>query len=258
LKELSVAERRQEILERVSVAGRVAVFDLSQDFGVSVVTIRSDLQALAEGNLVLRTHGGAVPITAGLPFLSLSIRRQQQVREKAHIGASAAALVRDGDAIILDSSSTALAIAGNLKSHRYLTVVTNGLAIAQELLDAPGVSVVVVGGTLRRDTASLVGTAGLQPISHLNINKGFFGAHGLAPQVGLTDVSAEEAEIKRPLVAMCREAIAVLDATKWGRTGIASFASLADVALVITDAHAPAELVEEVRGLGVRVETVHP
>ncbi len=119
----------------------------------------------------------------------LSQRRQQQVQEKAHIGAVAAALIRDGDAIFLDSSSTALAIAHCLKDRRYLTVITNGLAVAQELLGAPGITVVVIGGTLRRDTASLVGTQGLDILKHYNLRKGFFGAHGVTAGEGLTDVS---------------------------------------------------------------------
>ncbi len=253
MKELSVAERRQEILGRVSQAGRVAVTELSQEFGVSEVTIRTDLQALAEGNLIVRTHGGAIPATAGLPVLSLSQRLQQQVQQKAHIGAAAARLIADGDAVILDSSSTAFAIAQNLKAHRYVTVITNGLAVAQELLDAPGVMVVVIGGTLRKDTASIVSTGGLDMLRRFNIRKGFFGAHGVSLEEGLTDVSAEEAEIKRPLVAMCREVVAVFDATKWGRVGLASFADVSQIARIITDTYAPAELVAQIRQAGVDV-----
>jgi DeoR family transcriptional regulator, aga operon transcriptional repressor len=253
MKELSVAERRQEILGRVSQAGRVAVAELSQEFGVSEVTIRGDLQALAEGNFIVRTHGGAIPATSGLPVLSLSQRLQQQVQQKAHIGAAAARLIADGDAIILDSSSTAFAIAQNLKAHRYLTVITNGLAIAQELLDAAGVTVVVIGGTVRKDTASIVSTGGLDMLRRFNIRKGFFGAHGISLEEGLTDVSAEEAEIKRPLVAMCREVVAVFDATKWGRVGLASFADVSQIARIITDTFAPAELVAHIRQAGVDV-----
>lgn len=256
MKETSVTERRQEILARVNQTGRAAVAELSQEYGVSEVTIRADLQALAESGLLLRTHGGAIPASASLQYLSLSLRRQQQVQEKAHIGAAAASLVADGDAIILDSSSTALAIAQSLKNRRYLTVITNGLAIAQELLDATGVTVVVIGGTLRRDTASLIGTAGLEMVRRFNVQRGFFGAHGITLAEGLTDVSADEADVKRPLVAMCREVVAVLDATKWGRAGVASFAEISQLHTIITDTHAPADLVAAMRGAGVQVVQV--
>ena len=89
-----------------------------------------------------------------------------------------------------------------------------------------------------------------------NIQRGFFGAHGLALAEGLTDVSAEEAEAKRQMVAMCRQTIAVLDATKWGRVGLASFAQLKDIDTIITDGDAPAELVEQISGLGIEVVVV--
>jgi DeoR/GlpR family transcriptional regulator of sugar metabolism len=256
LKDLYLEERRQEILKQVSQRGRVSVLELSQQFGVSEVTIRSDLQALSESNLIVRTHGGAVPATRGMYDLSLASRRQLQIQEKSRIGAAGADLVSDGDAVFLDSSSTALTIAARLKQHRHLTIITNGLAVAQEMLDAPTITVVMVGGTLRRDTASMVGPDGLDVLRKYNIQKGFFGAHGISLPEGLTDVSADEAELKRPLVSMCRQVIAVLDATKWGQVGLASFASLEQIHSVITDCHAPGELVEQVRSFGIEVITV--
>jgi DeoR/GlpR family transcriptional regulator of sugar metabolism len=253
VKDLYLEERRQEILRRVNQEERVSVAELSQQFGVSEVTIRSDLQALAERNLVVRTHGGALPSVRGLYDLSLALRRQRQVQEKSRIGEAGAALVADGDAIFLDSSSTALAIAQHIRHHRHLTVVTNSLAVAQDMLDAPGVTVVMVGGILRRDTASMVGTDGLEMLRKFNIQKGFFGAHGISLAEGLTDVSADEAEVKRPLVAMCRQVVAVLDATKWGRVGLASFAHLEQVDCIISDVHAPADLVAHMRELEIKV-----
>lgn len=253
MKELSVAERRQGILDRVGEAGRVSVAELSQDFGLSEVTIRTDLQALADSGLILRTHGGAIALNASRDYLSLSLRMQQQVQEKAHIGAAAAALIRDGDAIFLDSSSTALAIAQCLKDRKYLTVATNGLAVAQELLDAPGVDVIVIGGRLRKDTASLVGTSGLDLLRHINLQKGFFGSHGITVEEGLTDVSADEAQLKRPVVEVCRTVIAVVDRTKWGRAGVSSFATAQQINKVITDRDAPRDLVDQIRSCGADV-----
>jgi len=254
-KELYPEERRNEILRLVNQGGRVAVAELSQQFGVSEVTIRADLQVLADRNLLVRTHGGAIPPARGPYELSLAARRQQQVVEKGRIGSAGAAMIVDGDAVFLDSSSTTLAIAQCLKNHRLLTVITNSLTITQELLDAPGVNVVLLGGTLRRDTASLVG-GGLEMLRRFNIQKGFFGAHGISVSEGLTDVSPDEAELKRPLVGMCRQVIATLDDTKWGRVGLVSFASLAQIHTVITDVGAPAGLVAQVRAAGVEVVVV--
>ena len=255
-KELFLQERHQEILRLLGETRRVSVLELSKHFGVSGVTIRSDLQALAQKNLLVRTHGGAVPTNRGLHDLSLSLRIQLQMREKQKIGQIGAARVADGDAIFLDTSSTTLAIARNLKNHRHVTVITNSLAVAQELLDAQGVTVVMPGGKLRTETASLVGTAGLEMLRKINIQKGFFGAHGITVADGLTDVSTDEADVKRPLIAVCRQVIAVLDATKWGKVGLVPFASLQEIDEIITDKAAPAELVEQVQSLGIRIELI--
>jgi DeoR/GlpR family transcriptional regulator of sugar metabolism len=246
-------ERQQEIVKQINACGRVSVIELAQQFDVSTVTIRADLQALAARNLIMRTHGGAVPAERGLRELSLAVRSQQQISEKDRIGAAGAALVTHGDAIILDSSSTAFAIARHLKRHRDLTILTNSLAIAYDMLDAPGVTVVMPGGTVRRDMASLIGSNSLELFHKFNIQKGFFGAHGLSLREGLTDVSLGEAEVKRPMISMCRQITAVLDATKWGQVGLASFADLKTLHCVITDINAPADLVSQVRALGVEV-----
>ncbi|MBE7549973.1 MAG: DeoR/GlpR transcriptional regulator [Anaerolineales bacterium] len=254
-KELYLEERRQEILRQVDLMGRVSVAELSQQLGVSEVTIRVDLQALAEQNLIVRTHGGAIP-AGNMYELALALRRQRQVQEKSRIGQAGASLVLDGDAIFLDSSSTVLAIVQHLKNHRHLTIITNSLVIAQELQDTPSIRVVMSGGTLQRETASLIGVDGLEFLRKFNIQKGFFGAHGLNLPEGLTDVSADEAEVKRALVGMCRQTIAVLDATKWGRVGLASFARPEQIDTVITDEHAPADLLERVRTAGIEIVVV--
>lgn len=252
-KEQSVQERRHDILDSVLRTGRVSVADLSQAFGVSEVTIRTDLQMLAEQGLLVRTHGGAISANRLSPELSLALRRQQQTLAKDHIGEAGASLIEDGDAVYLDTSSTALAIARHLTHHRHVTVITNSIAIVNELADAANLAVVVPGGRLRRETASLIGVDGLDFVRRFNIQKGFFGAHGLTVDEGLTDVSVDEADVKRVLVGICRQVVAVLDATKWGRVGVASFTSLNQVDAIITDQSAPPDLVAAVRAAGVDV-----
>jgi DeoR/GlpR family transcriptional regulator of sugar metabolism len=248
-------ERRQAILDQLAAAGRVAVAELSAAFGVSEVTVRGDLQALAERKLVVRTHGGAM-LANGTNELALVLRRQRQVKEKGRIGAAGAALVEDGDAIFLDSSSTSLAIAHHLRQHRHVTVVTNSLEVAHELFDAQHIDLIMLGGVLQQATASFVGAYGLAALDRLNLQKGFFGAHGISLDAGLTDVSPEEAAVKQPLVARCRQVVAVLDATKWGRVGVASFAQISQIDRVITDAGAEEELVRQVQAVGIVVQTV--
>ncbi len=254
--DLYLEERRRQIVKHIDDQGRVSVTDLASEFGVSEVTIRGDLQSLADQNLVVRTHGGAVPVSRGLRELPLAFRSQQQIPEKDRIGAAAAALVSHGDAIILDSSSTTLAMAKHLKRHRDLTILTNSIALAYEMLDAPGVTVVMPGGTVRREMASLINGDGLETFRKFNIKIGFFGAHGISIAEGLTDVSVGEADVKRPLVAMCREVIAVVDSSKWGHVGVASFVELKKIKSIITDTNAPKNLVKQARALGVQVVLV--
>jgi DeoR/GlpR family transcriptional regulator of sugar metabolism len=246
-------ERHQQILDLLATSGRVTVNNLSERFAVSEVTIRTDLQILADQGLLIRTHGGAVAANRA-PELALTLRRQQQVAEKERIGAAAAAMVNNGEAVFLDTSSTSLSIAQNLRRHRDLTVLTNSLALAQSLLNVHSITVVVAGGILQRDTVSLVGTDGLEVLRRFNIQKGFFGAHGLDDRAGLTDVSAAEADVKRQVIPMCRQVIAVLDATKWGRAGLASFANLDQLHTIVTTEPVPAIIAERVRALGVQIQ----
>jgi len=253
--DLYPTERHQQIMALLNRNGRVSVAELSQIFGVSEVTIRADLQALAARDLIVRTHGGAVPVQHA-PELSLTLRRQQQMDAKERIGVAAAEFVANGDAVFLDASSTALALAHFLRQRRDLTILTHSLVVAQSMLDAPGVTVVMTGGTLQRETVSLMGTDGLVILSKYNLKTGFFGAHGLSYPEGLTDVSAGEAEVKRQVVALCRQVVALIDATKWGRVGPASFARPEELDIIVTDAQAPAGLVEQAINLGTRVMQV--
>jgi DeoR/GlpR family transcriptional regulator of sugar metabolism len=250
--DLYPTERQERILSLLNQNGRVSVTELSQMFKVSEVTVRTDLQAMAAQDLIVRTHGGAVPAPKA-PELSLILRRQKQVEEKKRIGAAAAGFVSNGDAIFLDASSTSLALAQHLRKYRDLTILTHSLVVAQSMLEAPGVTVVMTGGILQRDTVSLLGVDGLAILRKYNLKSGFFGAHGLSFPEGLTDVSAGEAEVKREVVSMCRQVVALIDASKWGRVGPASFARPEELHIVITDGQSPVALVEQARSFGTRV-----
>ncbi len=227
-------ERRREILEQLNKKGRLSVQALSQHFNVSEVTIRTDLQELADQGLLIRTHGGAVP-SARLPNLSFNIRKNHQTQEKQDIGKEAANLVKNSEAIYLDTSSTALAIAQHLTSHLDLTVITNSLAIAEELIPASKINLILIGGILQRDTLSLVGNINLTLLDRYNIQKGFFGAAGISDPEGLTDINIYIAEAKSNVMKRCRQVVAVLDHTKWDKSGLATFANLEDIHLIITD-----------------------
>jgi len=250
---LFLQERREHITALLEREGRVSVAELSQRFHLSHATIRSDLDALAEQGMLVRTHGGAIAPDRSDLELSFDVRRRFHSADKRRIGAAAAAMVEDGEAIALDASTTALALAHQIKGRRELTVITNGLVIAMALLEAPGVTVLMPGGFLRRDSASLTGPGGSEFVKQFNFEKGFFGAKGLTLEDGLTDVNSDEVIVKRDWVTHARQVIAIVDSSKWGRVGFASFASIGQINCVITDEGAPQDMVAALRGAGVVV-----
>jgi DeoR/GlpR family transcriptional regulator of sugar metabolism len=252
---LFLQERLERILALVQEQGRISVAELSDRFGVSAVTIRNDLATLEQQERLMRTHGGALAFDQNRLELSFDFRRRLHPAQKSAIGTAAAALVEDGDAIILDASTTALAVATQIKDRRELTVLTNGIFIALELLEAPAVTVLMPGGFLRRDSASMVGDEGHDFIERFNFQKGFFGAKGITLEEGLTDVNSDEVTVKRDLVVRARQVIAIVDSSKWGRVGFASFASIDQVDCVITDEGAPPEMIAALREANVDMVT---
>jgi DeoR/GlpR family transcriptional regulator of sugar metabolism len=188
--------------------------------------------------------------------LAFAQRSQLHRAEKAAIGAAAAELIGDGEAIMLDASTTALQVARHIGPRQELTVVTNSLIVAYELAGADGVTVVMTGGILRPVSYSLVGDIGTAILAQFNISKGFFGAKGITVQEGLTDADSFEVHFKRAMVEACREPIAVLDASKWGQVAAASFASLEQIQQVFTGAGAPREMVQALETRGVDVTIV--
>ncbi len=246
-------ERRGLIVSLVNQEGRVSVADLCARFGLSAATIRSDLDELVQQGLVIRTHGGAVSADHRNVEMSFEARRRLFAARKARIGAAAAAMIVDGEAIVLDASTTALAVANAIQRRHDLTVITNGLFSAMALLNIPGVTVLMTGGFLRRDSVSVVGTDGHDLVQKYNFQKGFFGARGVDLNEGLTDVNRDEVAIKRDLVKRAKRVIAVIDSSKWGQVGFARFAAIDELHCVVTDDGAPPDMVAALREAGVEV-----
>jgi len=252
---LFTPERRQQIVRTLEEEQRVTVPELSQYFAVSEVTIRKDLAWLEAQGLVVRTHGGAILTTveSSASEMGFDLRVRLQSAEKERIGEAAASYVQDGETIALDASTTALAMAPFLRSKRELTVVTNGVRTAMDLIQAPAVSVLMLGGMLRQESFSLVGTWGRSVLQQIHIGKAFVGARGLTTREGLTDVNGEEVELKRAIVEAAKEVIAVIDASKWDQVALATFCPLERLTRIITDVQAPMHLVEQMRKVGIEV-----
>jgi DeoR family transcriptional regulator of aga operon len=254
---LFLQERLDQILALLQTQGRVSVAELGERFGVSAVTIRNDLTTLEQQGRLLRTYGGAVPSpNSSTEPPAFALRKELHQDEKERIGRSAAALVRDGDSIALDASTTAWQIARHLKDRRELTVITNGLFIALEFLDSPDVTVIMPGGALRPASASLIGDQGACILERYHVQKGFFGAGGFTLEEGLTDTNQYEVELKQRMVERSKEVIAVVDSSKWGQVTFAVLASVDQLHRVIADDGAPPDMVAALRELGVEVSLV--
>jgi DeoR/GlpR family transcriptional regulator of sugar metabolism len=256
------AEERQRLIARmVEEHGRARVADLARRFGVSTVTIRKDLVALEGKGALVRAHGGALAVDRHLPERAFDIRERLQRTEKDRIGALAATLVDDGESIALDASTTALAMARHLKGQRpwaNLTVITNGLRIAEELAGFHGITVVMPAGFVRWQAMSVVGPLGDGLFRKINIQKAFMGAAGFSIGSGLSDATPEEAEIKRLMVTSAREVIAIVDHSKWERAAFATFCRTDELTGVISDASAPGAMVRAVRERGIEVWQTEP
>jgi len=249
-------KRRAEILDLLSRDGQVSVQDLTERLSVSQVTIRGDLADLAEQGLLTRVHGGARAARPASGLLShFESHLHAHAEQKQRIGAAAAAMVQDDEAIILDASTTALAIVPYLRNRRGLTVATYSLAVANALLGIPSINVLMHGGFLNRSTCSLWG-GDLEFLSLFNFDRGFFGANGFTLDQGLTEPNLDEVRIKKQLVTCTSQVCAVIDSRKWNRIGFVSFVSTENLDCVITDDGAPPDMVAAVRNAGIQVVVV--
>jgi DeoR family transcriptional regulator of aga operon/DeoR family fructose operon transcriptional repressor len=257
----SSSRRRQRILGLVNERGDARVSELKDLFGVSEVTVRADLAALASRGLVVRTHGGVALPERGLRSIepSFATREATNVEMKMRIGAAAAALIQNGHSVVMDASTTALQIARVLNVQRNVhdvTVITNGVHTALELTDTPGVSTILTGGQLRANAVSLTGALAGDLLGKVHGSLGFFGARGLTTTQGLTDVNLQEVEMKAAMAAVCERVVAVLDHTKLGKVSLATFVPLSSLSLVISDIGADRRVVAELQQAGVEVMLV--
>ena len=233
---LLVEERRRRILELLDTHERATVDGLADQFAVSTVTIRGDLDELANRGRLVRSHGGAIKrLDRG--DLRLSVKETLNHHEKVRIANAAVQLVGENDTIILDSGTTTAEIARALKHRppRAVTVITNGLNIAMQLAGLPHVHVIMIGGLLREMSYSTVGPQAEQVLSGLNADHLFLGVDGLDPTIGLTTPDVLEAQLNALMIRVSREVTVVADSSKFGRRSLSVIAGLSDVDRLITD-----------------------
>jgi DeoR family transcriptional regulator of aga operon len=254
---LLVDERRRRICDLLREHGRVTVNDLAGRFDTSEVTIRHDLAALEAAGALDRTRGGALSRREND---DLPIRVKQTLRhaEKVRIARAAAALIRDGETIILDSGTTTAELARQIRTLnvKSINVITNALNIAMLLSDVPSVRLIMLGGILRQESHSLAGHMAEKALDNLQADRLFLGADGLDPEIGLMTPHLPEAQLNARMIEISRQVVTVADATKLMRRNVCVIAKVDQLDLLITDASAQPEVVAELRRRGVEVQLV--
>ena len=243
-------ERRRQILQTVRSAGRVRVNELASRFNTSAVTIRNDLNELHQRGLVLRSHGGAVLPDTILSESPVNERLRAHSDEKRRIGAMAATLINDGETIILDSGTTTLEIARQIKQKQRLHIITNGVNISAELLDAKDVQVFIVGGTVRGESASISGRFTEEAFDQFSADKLFLGGAGCDLEFGVSGANVEETMVNRAMLRISREIILVADASKFSKRGMSRIATFAEIDTVISDTSLDEEIQLKLREQG--------
>ena len=247
---LMAEERRTQILQIVRSMGRAKVNELSQRFNASAVTIRHDLNELHQRGLVVRSHGGAMLPGTVLREPPVQERLKEHSAEKQRIGAKAAAMINDGETIILDSGTTTLEIARHLKKKQGLHVITNGVNIAAELLDARDVQIFIIGGTVRKESASISGRLSEEMFDQFSADKLFLSGAGCDLEFGVSGANLEETMVNRAMLRIAREIILVADASKFSKSSMTRIAPFSEIDTVISDTGLDEETQSKLLALG--------
>lgn len=229
------AQRRQHILQAVR-AGTAHVSDLARAFAVSEMTVRRDLHALERDGKIERVHGGAVGTVPERPFDEIALEGSEA---KERIGAAAAALVRDGQTVMLDIGTTTVQIARHLRGRR-ITLITTNLAALDELRDDDQVEVVLPGGLVRRNYRSTVGVLAEEALRQLNADIAFLGTSAVDHDLSVWDTTMIEVPIKRAMIRAAGRVVLVADCEKFAMSGVVRICGPEDLDHIITDAGLPA------------------
>jgi DeoR family transcriptional regulator, aga operon transcriptional repressor len=248
-------QRRGQIVSVVVERGRVDVPSLARQFAVSPATIRRDLEALQEQRLVCRTHGGAT-VHAAFNDLPLSYKKTKDLQEKQRIARHAAAFLDGAQVIGTTGGTTVSQFAALLRGRDDLTVVTNALNIAADLVGRPGPRVLIAGGEVRVSSQESVGPSAEAFLAGCSIDVAFLGVDGVDAVAGCTNYDLEGARVNAALARRARKRIVLADATKIGRVALAQVCRLAEVDILITDRRVARAQLEPLRRQGCTVVCV--
>ena len=258
----SAQGRRSAILQLLKNDSSVNVTELSRRFGVSEVTIRKDLRILKERKLLVRVHGGAIIGGPTNPEPAeerhLNFKKMVNMREKEAIGRAAVKYIKEGDTILVDSGTTALEVVKNLQQFQDLTVITNSISAMMEALKYKRFNVILLGGTVRESSMSLVGPLAESNLKLFYCDKLFLGVDSFSVETGLSTPSVDEASTNQVMISRAREVIGVFDSSKVNKRALAFIADVDKIHTVVTDNNLPANVKRQLKAMRINVETVTP
>jgi DeoR/GlpR family transcriptional regulator of sugar metabolism len=228
-------ERQDKILQYINKKKKANIKELSDVFEVSKVTIRRDLDELAGKGLIIKTHGGVMSIMNKLSFeIPYKSKSEVNSEQKKKIGIAAAELIEDGDIIILDSGSTTLEVAKNIKG-KNITVLTNDLKVSMEVAQNPNAKLIVAGGSLNESVYTLTGSQTVETFKKVHVNKTFLGCDALDLAYGLTNRTMHEVDVKKSMIEAADEVILVTDSSKFGKRVFTFLCDTSEIDKLITD-----------------------
>ena len=228
-------ERRREILARLENEGKVIVSELAKDFDVTEETIRRDLEKLDNEGLVSKTYGGAVSKHDPALDLPYKVRVGVNVAEKQRISDTVAEMVKDGERIMVDASSTAIYIMRKLKAKKNLTVITNSVEILLELADKPDFNVLSTGGSLKQGSLSLTGSSAEKMIRSYHVDLAICSCKGVDTELGITDSNEKDCLIKQAMFDSAERKMLAVDNGKFDKKSFVKVSELSAVDVIVTD-----------------------
>ena len=249
-------ERRREIAKLVRKEGSAAVEDLVRRFNVSAVTLRADLGQLAREGVLIRSYGGAIlPEEQPVRDAPLNVKKTYNQTQKMRIAAAALRYIQPRQTVMLDSGTTAAELARAIKWANFeaLTVITHAVNIAQEFLNYPKISVIMIGGIMRHASGSFVGPQAEQFLHQLHADHFFLGIDGLDKEMRLSTPDLLEAQLNKIMMQVSNEVTVITDASKVGRRSLSVIADLSEAKRLITDNRVNEDLLKKIRHTGIEV-----
>ena len=249
----SIAERHKYILECLNRNGFIKVNDIAKDLEVTPVTIRKDLKYLEEKKLLYRTHGSASPINPVTPEINVQEKEKLQTNEKKRIAIAAAKLIEKNDSIIIASGSTVHMLAEQLNPIEHLLVVTASLKTAILLNAVNNIEVIQLGGTVRKNSCSVIGDYTSQLFEQITCSKLFLGVDGIDLEHGITNSNIAEANLNKKMIEASLRTIILADSSKFGRRGFGKICDLNRVDVIITDSGISKAMAQSIEEIGIEL-----